>query len=105
MWFMTDALRGDIRAVADKSFDCVMCGLCAARCPQGLVPYNVALLCRRLYGRYLTSVSGHLENRIAEIESGKFDAGIEELKKTSDKELRRRYAERDMEPALEQHWE
>jgi len=105
MWFMADALRGDIRAVADKSFDCVMCGLCAARCPQGLVPYNVALLCRRLYGRYLTPVSEHLDERITEIESGKFDAGIEELKKAGDKELRQRYAERDMEPALEQQWE
>jgi len=105
MWFMADALRGDIRAVADKSFDCVMCGLCAARCPQGLVPYNVALLCRRLYGRYLTTVSEHLDNRIGEIESGKFDAEIEELKEAGDKELRRRYAGRDMEPALEQQWE
>ncbi len=105
MWFMTDALRGDIRAVADKSFDCVMCGLCAARCPQGLVPYNVALLCRRLYGRYLTTVSEHLDDRIGEIESGKFDAEIEGLKEAGNKELRRRYAERDMEPALEQHWE
>ena len=34
MWFMSDALRGDIPEVTSKSFDCVMCGLCAARCPQ-----------------------------------------------------------------------
>jgi len=105
MWFMTDALRGDIPAVADKSFDCVMCGLCAARCPQGLVPYYVALLCRRLNGRSLTPVAAHLESRIAEIESGKFDAEIEAMKNTEEKELRRRYAERDVEPALEQAWE
>ena len=105
MWFVSDALRGDIREVADKSFDCLMCGLCAARCPQGLVPYNVALLCRRLYGRYLTPVSGHLEDRIAEIEAGEFDAEIEKLKKTEDKELRSMYEERDIEPALEQYWD
>jgi len=105
MWFMTDALRGDIRAVADKSFDCVMCGLCAARCPQGLVPYNIGLLARRLYGRYLAPVSEHLDSRISEIESGEFDAEIEELKQAGEKELRRRYSERDMEPALEQQWE
>ena len=105
MWFMSDALRGDIREVADKSFDCLMCGLCAARCPQGLVPYNVALLCRRLYGRYMAPVSEHLEKRITDIEAGSFDAEIEELKKTPEKELRRKYAERDMEPALEQQWE
>ena len=106
MWFVSDALRGDIRAVADKSFDCLMCGLCAARCPQGLVPYNMALLCRRLYGRYLAPNSKHLEDRIAEIEAGRFNAEIEELKKTDNEELRRRYDERDMEPALEeQSWE
>ena len=81
MWFVSDALRGDIQAVAEKSFDCVMCGLCAARCPQGLVPYNVALLCRRIYGRYLASQSAHLEERIAEIDAGKFDDEIDRLKK------------------------
>jgi len=99
MWFISDALRGDIREVANKSFDCVMCGLCAARCPQGLVPYNIALLCRRLYGRYLAPTSKHLEDRLAEIETGKFNAEIEELKNMSQDELRRRYAERDIEPA------
>jgi heterodisulfide reductase subunit C len=105
MWFVSDALRGDIREVADKSFDCLMCGLCAARCPQGLVPYNMALLCRRLYGRYLAPASKHLEDRIAEIEAGKFDAEIDKLKGMEDKELRRIYAERDIEPALEQYWD
>jgi ferredoxin len=105
MWFVSDALRGDIAEVAAKSFDCVMCGLCAARCPQGLVPYNIGILCRRLYGRYLAPVSRHLEDRIAEIDAGTFDAEIEELKKTAEEELRRRYAERDIEPAYEQYWD
>lgn len=99
MWFMSDALRGDIRQVAVKSFDCVMCGLCAARCPQGLVPYNVALLCRRLYGRYLAPKSKHLEDRIAEIEAGKFDVEMEKLKKMAESELRRLYDQREIEPA------
>ena len=99
MWFMSDALRGDIREVANKSFDCVMCGLCAARCPQGLVPYNIALLCRRLYGRHLAPTSKHLGDRIAEMVAGKFNTELEELKKMSQDELRRRYAERDIEPA------
>lgn len=99
MWFMSDALRGDIRQVAVKSFDCVMCGLCAARCPQGLVPYNVALLCRRLYGRYLARISKHLEDRIAEIEAGKFDAEMEKLKKMGEADLRSLYDQREIEPA------
>ena len=99
MWYMSDALRGDLHEVAVKSFDCVMCGLCAARCPQGLVPYNVAILCRRLYGRYQAPVSQHLEERIADIEAGKCDNDVEKLKKADEKELRRLYAERDIEPA------
>jgi heterodisulfide reductase subunit C len=99
MWYMSDALRGDIRQVAIKSFDCVMCSLCAARCPQGLVPYNIALLCRRLYGRYLAPPSKHLEDRITEIKAGKFDAELKELKGMEMAKLRRLYAERDIEPA------
>ena len=99
MWFMSDALRGDIREVAIKSFDCVMCGMCAARCPQGLVPYNIALLCRRLYGRYLAPTSKHLEDRIAEIEAGKFDAELEKLEKMEVSEIQKLYDERDIEPA------
>jgi len=97
--FMAEAMRGNIAAVAAKSFDCLMCGLCAARCPQGLVPYNIALLSRRIYGRYLAPKPRHLEERIAEIEAGKFDAGIEELQNISLEELRRRF---DQRPILEE---
>jgi len=99
MWYIADALRGDIREVAKKSFDCVMCGLCAARCPQGLAHYNIALLCRRLYGRYLAPTSTHLDDRIAEIEAGRFDYDLDRIKTMDESELRRMYAERDIEPA------
>jgi formate hydrogenlyase subunit 6/NADH:ubiquinone oxidoreductase subunit I len=99
MEFVSDALRGDIKSVLAKSFDCLMCGLCAARCPQGLVPYNIALLCRRLVGHYLVPESKHLDDRIAEIEASEFDAELEELKKMSKDELRKKYNERWIEPA------
>lgn len=99
MEFVSDALRGDIKSVLTKSFDCLMCGLCAARCPQGLVPYNIALLARRLAGRHLAPKTKHLEDRIAEIEAGKFDAELEELKKMSKDNLRKKYSERWIEPA------
>jgi ferredoxin len=99
MWYMSDILRGDIPEVMNKSFDCVMCGLCAARCPQGLVPYNYALLSRRLYGKYLAPRSKHLEDRIAEINANKFDADIEKLKKMDKKEIQKKYQTRDIEAA------
>jgi heterodisulfide reductase subunit C len=97
MWYMSDALRGDISAAADKSFDCVMCGLCAARCPQGLAPYNIGMLCRRLRGKHIALRSKHLEDRLAEIKLGKFNTEIEKLKKLPKEEISRKYANRDIE--------
>jgi len=95
--YIADAIRGDIAAAAEKSFDCVMCGLCAARCPAGIPQYNVGLLCRRLYGRHIAPRSEHLAQRVAEVDSGKFDPELKGLMKMPEKELRKRYAERDME--------
>jgi len=98
MWYMSDALRGDVSAAADKSFDCVMCGLCAARCPQGLMPYNIGMLCRRLHGKYAAPRSKHLENRLVEIKAGKFNAEMDKLKKMPKEEISRKYTDRDIEP-------
>ncbi len=100
MGFMSDALRGDIAGAADKSFDCVMCGLCAARCPQGLQPYNVAILCRRLQGKYKAKRSPHLERRLSEIKSGKYKEEIKKLKVATKEELSQKYASREIEPEI-----
>ncbi len=96
--YMAKAMRGDIAAVADESFDCIMCGLCAARCPAEEAQYNIAILCRRLYGKYLAPKAEHLSQRVAEIEAGEFDQALAEMKSLGDEELRRRYNERDIEP-------
>jgi succinate dehydrogenase/fumarate reductase-like Fe-S protein len=98
MDYMADAMKGDIASVASKSFDCIMCGLCAARCPAEEAQYNVALLCRRLYGKYLAPKSQHLKERIEEIGAGKFDEELTKLKSMGKEELRQRYRERDIEP-------
>jgi ferredoxin len=96
--YMADAMRGNITGVADKSFDCLMCGLCTARCPAEEVQYNVAILCRRLYARYIVPPAQHLARRCAEIEAGGSDADLAEVKALSDRELRERYSRRDIEP-------
>ena len=96
--YMASAMRGDIAAVADKSFDCIMCGLCTARCPAEEVQYNIAILCRRLYGRYLAPRSQHLIERVAEIEAGKYDAELAAMKQWPLDELRKRYNAREIEP-------
>ena len=96
--YMAAAMRGDIARVADLSFDCIMCGLCVSRCPAEEVQPNIAILCRRLYGKYLAPKAEHLARRISEIAEGKFDEGIREIKAASVEELRKRYNERDIEP-------
>jgi succinate dehydrogenase/fumarate reductase-like Fe-S protein len=95
--YMAAAMRGDIAAVANMSFDCIMCGLCAARCPAEEPQYNVAILSRRLYGRYLAPRSQHLYDRVSELEAGKFDAEIDELKTLDIAALKERYKARETE--------
>jgi succinate dehydrogenase/fumarate reductase-like Fe-S protein len=96
--YMAAGMRGDIARMADLSFDCIMCGLCAARCPAEEAQYNIAILARRLYGRYLAPRSKHLQERLKEIEDGQFDAELEELKGLDKEELTARYTARDIEP-------
>jgi len=96
--YMAAGMRGDIARMADLSFDCIMCGLCAARCPAEEAQYNIAILARRLYGRYLAPRSEHLRCRLEEIEAGKFDAELAELKGLDGEALKARYKARDIEP-------
>jgi succinate dehydrogenase/fumarate reductase-like Fe-S protein len=95
--YMAAAMRGDIAAVANMSFDCIMCGLCAARCPAEEPQYNIGILSRRLYGRYLAPRSKHLEERVEEISTGKYDAELRELKEMDLQELKERYTAREIE--------
>ncbi|HET90049.1 MAG TPA: 4Fe-4S dicluster domain-containing protein [Chloroflexi bacterium] len=96
--YMAAGMRGDIARMADLSFDCIMCGLCAARCPAEEAQYNIAILARRLYGRYLAPRSEHLLERLDEIEAGQFDAQMAELKSLDKDALTERYKARDIEP-------
>jgi len=102
MDYVNAAIRGDYERVADLSFDCIMCGLCASRCPAEIVQYNVALLARRITGAKLLKRSPHLQERLKELEAGKFDDGIKELMAASQEELSEMFYDkkvRDIEPA------
>ena len=96
--YMADAMRGNIVGVADKSFDCIMCGLCSARCPAEEKQYQIAILCRRLYGKELAPKAEHLDKRVKEVAEGKYDDEIRQIKAASKDELRKMYYERDIEP-------
>jgi ferredoxin len=96
--YMQAAIRGDIARVADLSFDCIMCGLCASRCPAEEVQYLIAILARRMYGKYVAPKAPHLQDKMKELSANQFDNEIDKMMKTPDEELRKMYADRDMEP-------
>ncbi len=97
MDYIQMSIRGDFEAVSKLSFDCIQCGLCVARCPAEISHYHVAQLARRLYGKYQSPVPQHLMTRLEEIEAGKFDEAISELKSLNATELEERYTAREIE--------
>lgn len=97
MEYIQAALRGDISKCAKLSFECIMCGLCASRCPTENVQYYIGILARRLYGKYLSPTSSHLLNRVKEIEEGKFNDELNNLLKLSKENLIELYSQRDIE--------
>ncbi|MBS3766197.1 4Fe-4S dicluster domain-containing protein, partial [Candidatus Bipolaricaulota bacterium] len=97
MDFVNDAIRGDIGSVAELSFDCIQCGLCAARCPAEIPHHHVAQLARRIHGKYQAPDSEHLEERVEEIQGGKFDEELEELVNLPKEDLEERYENREIE--------
>ncbi len=99
MDYVAASLRGDIAALADLSFDCILCGLCVARCPAELVPPHVGLLGRRLYARYVQTSAPDLAERITELDDGKYQSEIAALKAMTAQELKAAYIARDIEPA------
>ena len=92
--------QGDLARAAKLSFDCIQCGMCASRCMGELPQYHVAQLVRRLYGKYIQPRAEHLQKRVSEIESGKYDVMLADLQKMSHAELEKLYKEREREPDM-----
>ncbi len=97
MDYIQAAIRGDVAKVMDLSFDCLSCGLCAIRCPAEIVHYNVGLLGRRLYGKYLSKKTESLEKRIQEVKEKKYDKEYKVMMKLNKADLKKKYYERDSE--------
>ena len=97
MQYIAYAQRGEYEKCAEESFDCVMCGVCSSRCPAGISHPQVALLARRLNGRYLAPACEHLENRVREIENGDFRELLEGLMQKPIAEIKELYNNRDIE--------
>lgn len=100
MQYIAYAQRGEYEKCAEESFDCVMCGVCSSRCPAGISHPQVAMLARRLNGKYIAPECGHLNDRVNEINEGIFDEKIAELMSkavTNVDELKDMYNNREIE--------
>ena len=97
MQYIAYAQRGEYEKCAEESFDCVMCGVCSSRCPAGISHPQVAVLARRLYGKYLAPESKHLTEKVKEINDGKYVSLIEEIMNKPISELKELYNNREIE--------
>ncbi len=97
MQYIAYAQRGDFKKCAELSFDCVMCGICSSRCPAGISHPQVAMLARRINGKYLAPKSQHLEDRVKEIKDGTFNELIEGLMGKPLTEMQELYNHREIE--------
>ena len=97
MQYIAYAQRGEYEKCAEESFDCVMCGVCSSRCPAGITHAHVALLARRLTGKYLAPESKHLTERVAAIKNGEFDQAMRDIMSKPLDELKEMYNTRVIE--------
>lgn len=97
MQYIAAAQRGDFETCAELSFDCVMCGVCSSRCPAGISHPQVAMLARRINGKYLAPHCDHLENRVKEIKDGTFEELLEALMGKPIDEMKELYNNREIE--------
>ena len=87
MNYISAAITGDWETVKELSMDCIMCGMCAARCPGELAPFNIAMLIRRLVGKTTHKTPAPVAKRLQDIQSGLFQPELSKLKTMNKDEL------------------
>ena len=97
MQYIAYAQRGEYEKCAEESFDCVMCGVCSSRCPAGISHPQVAMLARRLNGKYLAPKTEHLANRVEEIQKGELEEMIQNLMNKPLEAIKELYNTREIE--------
>lgn len=104
--YISAAKRGDIQAVAEISFDCIQCGLCASRCMGEMAQYHVAQLARRIQGGKLAPKAEHLATMVETIDEGAFNDSLAKLKTMVEDDLKKVYTARELEPHMsDESWQ
>ena len=97
MQYIAHIQRGEYAKAAELSFDCVMCGVCSSRCPAQISHPQVAMLARRLNGKYIAPESKHLTKRVQEIANGDFRSLMENIMQKPLEEMKELYNNREIE--------
>lgn len=92
--------RGDLKGAAIKGFDCVMCGLCASRCPAQITQFTAAMFVRRVYGKHILPKAAHLAKRVGEIKAGRYEKMLKDISSMKEDDVKKLYIEREREPDL-----
>lgn len=95
--YIEHARRGEFQQCAELSFACVMCGLCSAHCPVGILHPQVALLARRIYGKYVAPTCEHLNECLEEGRRSELAAMLEALTDQPIEQLQELYRHREIE--------
>ncbi len=74
-----------------------MCNCCASRCPAGISHPEVAMLARRINGKYIAPEAKHLTERVEEVKTGTLLDDVRALMAKSDDEIRELYNTREIE--------
>jgi len=102
MDYVQAALRGDLKQVAELSFDCIQCGLCSMRCPADIKHYHLAQMARRLHSVSSSPEPEHLTERVAQIACGACEGDLNELMQMDLDGLKAQYAAREIEKVPEE---
>ena len=97
MQYIAYAQRGEFDKCAEESFDCVMCGLCSTRCPAQISHPQVAMLARRLNGKYVAPHCDHLDAMVDAVQPGQIEELIQRVMNKPLEEIKELYNTREIE--------
>ena len=93
MDYVSAILAGDFETALHLSIECVLCGLCALRCPGELAPMNMGMMVRRLLGKKAHKNTDQFANRLKNCRAGKWNDEIAKYKELKIEGLRPIYKE------------
>ncbi len=84
--------QGNFEKVRTLSMECILCGMCAVRCPKELTPFAMALMARRLLAKHKYKATPDFAKSLAQAQQGHDQQQILSYKTMEPQALREVYA-------------